>query len=153
VDAYPNETFHGVVQQVRLNPVTVQNVVTYATVIEVPNIDLTLNPGRTAGPVTIEIARHDNVMRVPNAALRYRPSTDIYAALNQPVPPEMQRGQGGGRTAGNRGQGGGPGGGAPGATPSATGGAPATTPPKAEAPSGGPAARSQASDSPGGVRA
>ena len=66
VDAYPNETFHGSVKQVRLNPVTVQNVVTYSTVIDVPNPELKLKPGMTAN-VTIEIARRENVLRVPNA--------------------------------------------------------------------------------------
>ncbi|HET7698532.1 MAG TPA: efflux RND transporter periplasmic adaptor subunit [Vicinamibacterales bacterium] len=96
VDAYPNETFHGSVKQVRLNPVTVQNVVTYSTVIDVPNPELKLKPGMTA-QVTIEIARRQNVLRVPNAALRFRPTTDIFAAFNQPVPPELERGFGRGR--------------------------------------------------------
>ncbi|MEO6239393.1 MAG: efflux RND transporter periplasmic adaptor subunit [Vicinamibacterales bacterium] len=99
VDAYPTETFHGTVNQVRLNPVTVQNVVTYATVIDVPNPELKLKPGMTAN-VTIEISRRDNVLRVPNAAIRFRPTKDIFEALNQPVPPELERGMGG---RGNRG--------------------------------------------------
>jgi HlyD family secretion protein len=98
VDAYPNETFHGAVKQVRLNPVTVQNVVTYSTVIDVPNPEYKLKPGMTA-QVTIEIARRQGVLRVPNAALRFRPTTDIFAALNQPVPPELERGFGRGRRA------------------------------------------------------
>ena len=89
VDAYATEEFTGRVVQVRLQPVTVQNVVTYATVIEVPNPDLKLKPGMTAN-VTIEIARRDGVLRVPNAALRFRPNADIFAALGQAVPPEMQ---------------------------------------------------------------
>ena len=93
VDAYPTETFHGSVKQVRLNPVTVQNVVTYSTVIDVPNPELKLKPGMTAN-VTIEIARRENVLRVPNAALRFRPTADIFAALNQPMPPELERGFG-----------------------------------------------------------
>ena len=104
VDAYPTETFHGSVNQVRLNPVTVQNVVTYATVIDVPNPDLKLKPGMTAN-VTIEVARRDNALRVPNAAIRFRPTKDIFEALNQPVPPELERGFGG---RGNRGGQGGP---------------------------------------------
>jgi HlyD family secretion protein len=108
VDAYPNDTFTGSVEQVRLQPAVVQNVVTYSTVISVPNPDLKLKPGMTAN-VNIEIARRTNALRIPNAALRFRPTTDMFAALNQPVPPEMQRGQSFGR--GTRGQGGGPGGG------------------------------------------
>ena len=99
VDAYPTETFHGAVKQVRLNPTTVQNVVTYSTVIDVPNPELKLKPGMTAN-VNIEIARRDNVLRVPNAALRFRPTKDVFDALNQPMPPELERGFGG---RGNRG--------------------------------------------------
>ena len=93
VDAYPTETFRGSVNQVRLNPVTVQNVVTYSTVIDVPNPELKLKPGMTA-KVTIEIARRENVLRVPNAALRFRPTKDIFDALNQAMPPELERGFG-----------------------------------------------------------
>jgi HlyD family secretion protein len=71
VDAYPGDTFTGTVSQVRLEPVTEQNVVSYVTIIEVPNPELKLKPGMTA-TVTVEIARADDVLRVPNAALRYR---------------------------------------------------------------------------------
>jgi HlyD family secretion protein len=73
VDAYPGVTFTGRVAQVRLQPQTVQNVVTYDTVIAVGNPDLRLKPGMTAN-VTIETARRDGVLRVPNAALRFRPA-------------------------------------------------------------------------------
>jgi HlyD family secretion protein len=73
VDAYPNETFTGTVSQVRLQPVVQQNVVSYVTVIDVPNRDLKLKPGMTAA-VTIETARADDVLMVPNAALRFRPA-------------------------------------------------------------------------------
>ena len=59
VDAYPTETFHGTVNQVRLNPVTVQNVVTYSTVIDVPNPELKLKPGMTAN-VNVEIVSVDS---------------------------------------------------------------------------------------------
>ena len=69
VDAYPSDTFHGSVHQVRLQPTTVQNVVTYSTVISVPNEELKLKPGMTAN-VTIEISRKNNVLRIPNAALQ-----------------------------------------------------------------------------------
>jgi HlyD family secretion protein len=75
VDAYPNDTFSGQVSQVRLQPVVEQNVVSYLTVIDVPNRELKLKPGMTA-TVTIEVARNDNVLRVPNAALRFRPDAD-----------------------------------------------------------------------------
>jgi len=105
VDAYPNDTFHGTVLQVRLNPTTVQNVVTYSTVINVPNVDYRLKPGMTAN-VNIEIARRSNVLRVPNAALRFRPTKDIFDALKQPMPPELERGfgRGGGRGGQRNGQ-------------------------------------------------
>src|SRR4051812_30792851 len=66
VDAYPSDSFMGTVSQVRLNPIVQQNVVTYATVIDVPNPDLKLKPGMTAN-VNVEIARATNVLRVPNA--------------------------------------------------------------------------------------
>jgi HlyD family secretion protein len=136
VDAYPNETFHGAVKQVRLNPVTVQNVVTYSTVIDVPNPELKLKPGMTA-QVTIEIARRQNVLRVPNAALRFRPTNDIFAALRQPVPPELERGFGRGR--GRENAGGAPGAGGPGAGGPGAGGAQGTagTPAAATAGQGG----------------
>jgi multidrug efflux pump subunit AcrA (membrane-fusion protein) len=96
VDAYPTEQFFGTVQQVRLNPTTVQNVVTYSTVIDVPNPDLKLKPGMTAN-VNIEIARKTNVLRIPNAALRFRPTRDTFVALNQEITPDIERALGGGR--------------------------------------------------------
>src|SRR5207237_8132786 len=61
VDAYPTDQLSGTVHQVRLNPTTVQNVVTYSTLIDVPNPDLRLKPGMTAN-VNIEIARKSNVL-------------------------------------------------------------------------------------------
>ena len=72
VDAYPNDVFTGAVSQVRLQPVVVQNVVSYVTIIDVPNRDGKLKPGMTA-TVTIEIARADDVLTVPNSALRFQP--------------------------------------------------------------------------------
>src|SRR5438094_165462 len=72
VDAFPNRTFHGKVVQVRNAPITVQNVVTYDTVIGVNNADLKLKPGMTAN-VSIIIAHKDTVVQLKNAALRYRP--------------------------------------------------------------------------------
>jgi HlyD family secretion protein len=85
VDAYPAEDFVGNVTQVRLEPIVEQNVVTYATVIDVPNPELKLKPGMTAN-VSVEIARRDNAMRVPNAALRFRPTDAVFAALGQTPP-------------------------------------------------------------------
>jgi HlyD family secretion protein len=122
VDAYPAEPFEGTVSQIRLQPVVVQNVTTYQTVIDVPNAQLKLKPGMTAN-VKVEVARATNELRVPNAAIRFRPSTDVFAALNQPVPPEAQfggrgggrgRNQAGGGSPGAGNAGGGPGAGAPG---------------------------------------
>jgi HlyD family secretion protein len=72
VDAYPNRTFVGGVTQIRNAPVTVQNVVTYDTVIGVTNSDFKLKPGMTA-TVSINTAQRTNVLKVPNAALRFRP--------------------------------------------------------------------------------
>ncbi len=74
VDAYPADTFTGTVSQVRLNPTTEQNVVSYTTMIDVPNAEMKLKPGMTAN-VTIEIAGSENVLRVPNSALRFRPTS------------------------------------------------------------------------------
>jgi HlyD family secretion protein len=93
VEAYPTEQFTGIVQQVRLQPTVVQNVVVYSTVIAVPNPQFKLKPGMTA-TAEIEIARRDDVLRVPSAALRFRPTDEMFAVLNQPIPPELQRGRG-----------------------------------------------------------
>ncbi len=111
VDAYAAEEFEGTVSQIRLEPVVLQNVVTYATVIDVPNNDLRLKPGMTA-TVTLEIARRENVLRVPNSALRFRPTPDMFAVLNQPVPEVLQRSGSGSGGSGARpgGPGGRPGG-------------------------------------------
>ena len=72
VDAFPKETFRGVVKQVRMNPTMVQSVVTYDTIIEFSNPDLKLLPGMTAY-VTIPLASVENVLKIPNTALRYKP--------------------------------------------------------------------------------
>ena len=95
VDAYAAHEFEGAVSQIRLNPVVLQNVVTYATVIDVPNPDLRLKPGMTA-TVTLETARRDDALRIPNTTLRFRATPDMFLALNQPVPEELQGGQRGG---------------------------------------------------------
>ena len=93
VDAYPNETFNGTVSQIRLQPVVEQNVVSYVTVIDVPNPDLKLKPGMTAA-VTIETGRADEAIKVPNAALRFRPTQEAFEALGQKPPEPRQRPQG-----------------------------------------------------------
>lgn len=72
VDAFPKEVFHGVVRQVRMNATTVQNVVTYDTIVDFDNPDLKLFPGMTAY-VSIPVASANDVVKVPNAALRFKP--------------------------------------------------------------------------------
>lgn len=72
VDAFPKDTFSGSVSQIRMNPTTVQNVVTYDVVIDFANPDLKLFPGMTAY-VTIPVAIAADVVKLPNAALRFRP--------------------------------------------------------------------------------
>jgi HlyD family secretion protein len=81
VDAYGDQRFAGTVREVRLQPTTTNNVVTYTTVIDVPNADQKLKPGMTA-TVSIEIARADDVLRVPAAALRFQPTQDVLTAIN-----------------------------------------------------------------------
>ena len=74
VDAFPGETFDGTIKQMRLNATTVQNVVTYNVVVDVENPEQKLKPGMTAD-LTFIIARRDNVIKIPNAAFRYTPSS------------------------------------------------------------------------------
>jgi HlyD family secretion protein len=73
VDAFPKETFHGTVSQMRMNATTVQNVVTYDCIIDFDNPELKLFPGMTAY-VTIPVATVQNVVKLPNTALRYKPA-------------------------------------------------------------------------------
>lgn len=87
VDAHPGETFSGRVEQVRLNPVVEQNVVTYAAIVSAPNRALKLKPGMTAS-LTVEVARRDDVLRVPNASLRFKPSVDVLKALGAAAAPQ-----------------------------------------------------------------
>ncbi len=99
VDAFPSQTFHGKVVQVRNAPITVQNVVTYDTVIGVSNPDLKLKPGMTAN-VAIVIAHKDDVVKIANAALRYRPADAPAEAARpsaQPSGAPVDRATGGGR--------------------------------------------------------
>jgi HlyD family secretion protein len=95
VDAYPQQTFRGTVKQVRLDAKTEQNVVSYTTMIDVPNEDLRLKPGMTAN-VTVQTAANPDALRVPNAALRFAPTPELFAALKQEVPQQLA-GTGGGR--------------------------------------------------------
>jgi HlyD family secretion protein len=83
VDAYPNETFEGRVSQVRLQGETVSNVVSYTTVIDVRNADLKLKPGMTA-QVSVQVAKAEDTLRIPAAALRFRPTVEQAAALGMP---------------------------------------------------------------------
>ena len=140
VDAYPTDEFLGTVTQGRLQPTTVQNVVTYQTVIDVPNPDLRLKPGMTAN-VSIEIARRTDAIRVPNTALRFRPTTEMFEALGQ-TPPTI----GGGR---GRGAGAGAGGGSETrTTPPAAQQVPQQPPRTAQPAQGSPARRQRAGASP-----
>ena len=81
VDAFPDRTFRGRVKQVRNAPLTVQNVVTYVTVIEVNNADLKLKPGMTAN-VSVIVQRREDVLRIPNGALRFRPPESAMVPVN-----------------------------------------------------------------------
>jgi len=82
VDAFPDERFKGTIRQIRNAPQTQQNVVTYDAVIDVNNPDLKLRPGMTANTTVVYADRQD-VVRVPNAALRFRPSPEMLAALGR----------------------------------------------------------------------
>jgi HlyD family secretion protein len=84
-DAYGTQVFTGKVTEVRLQPVVTQNVVTYTTIISVPNPGLRLKPGMTAN-VHLETARDDNALTVPTAAVRFRPDADVFKALGQELP-------------------------------------------------------------------
>jgi HlyD family secretion protein len=95
VDAWPDDVFAGTVEQVRLQPIVNSNVVTYNTLVAVGNDGLKLMPGMTA-TVSIEIRRRDGVLRVPAAAVRFRPDT---GASGAPRLPGAARPAGSGRPA------------------------------------------------------
>jgi HlyD family secretion protein len=80
VDAFPKDLFKGIVSQVRMNPTTVQNVVTYDAIVDFANPELKLFPGMTAY-VTIPVATAEDVVKIPNAALRYKPPLPAEAVL------------------------------------------------------------------------
>jgi HlyD family secretion protein len=109
VDAFPGRTFHGQVMQVRYAPVTNQNVVTYTTIVEVSNPDLKLRPGMTA-TASIITAQRNEALKIPNAALRFRPPETIAAAAatnTQPAAGSAPRNGGDRMTSGRGGRGGG----------------------------------------------
>jgi HlyD family secretion protein len=123
VDAYPDQEFRGQIAQVRLNATVTQNVITYPVIIEVPNPDNKLRPSMTAN-VTIEVATVRDVLRVPNAALRFKPAGQEAAAAT-PGGSRGNRGgagQSGGPTAGSSGTTAGGGGAPSGAAGGAAGG-------------------------------
>lgn len=94
VDAYPSDRFTGTVSQIRNAAQTVQNIVTYDAVINVANPDLKLKPGMTAN-VTFVYADRNNVLTVPNSALRFKPSTEIFSKLGMVAPAAREeRGRG-----------------------------------------------------------
>jgi HlyD family secretion protein len=82
VDAYPDSPFHGSVSEIRNAPITVQNVVTYDVVIKVDNPELKLKPGMTAN-VSITISIKKDVLKIPNAALRFKPAEKGKPAVQQ----------------------------------------------------------------------
>ncbi len=90
VDAFPGKSFRGTINQLRLNPQTVQNVVTYNVVIDVKNPDLKLKPGMTAN-LTFYIAERKNAIKVPNAALRFSPQGLTRKQVREALP-ESDRG-------------------------------------------------------------
>src|SRR5262245_41221945 len=82
VDAYPDRKFKGVIRQIRDAPQTLQNVVTYDAVVDVDNDDLRLKPGMTAN-VTFVYAERKGVLRIPSAALRFRPPEELLAGARK----------------------------------------------------------------------
>jgi HlyD family secretion protein len=108
VDAYPGETFRGSIAQVRLATTTIQNVVTYNCIIDVPNPQLKLKPGMTTN-VKILIESADDVLRLPNSALRFRPNlteteiADAYKRSGEEKYYAFVKAMGGGRQSGGGG--------------------------------------------------
>jgi HlyD family secretion protein len=80
VDAFPDEIFHGEIEQVRLQPIIVQNVVNYNVIINVPNPDLKLKPGLTAN-ISIHVQEHKDVLKVPANALTFIPPDDYLSGM------------------------------------------------------------------------
>lgn len=115
VDAYPNSVFNGTVTQIRLQPTTVQNVVEYTVIIDVPNPQMKLLPGMTAN-LTIEVAQARDVLKVPTTALRFMPPAQYLTALRKAIPDSVRErfrkrfGNSGSRNGGNGFRGAAPGG-------------------------------------------
>ncbi len=113
VQAYPDETFHGVVEQIRLQPEIVQNVVTYTVVVSAPNPDRVLLPGMTA-TVDLLVEQVEGVTLVPNSALRVTPTEEMLAEVQEAMQmkrgalPDSTRQSSGAEVAGTVGQGGSP---------------------------------------------
>jgi HlyD family secretion protein len=95
VGAYPGQLFRGTVSIVRLNATSDNNVVTYQTVIDAPNPDLRLRPSMTAR-INVEVWRAADVIRIPEAALKFRPGHEVFAAFGQEPPPPVRLGTLGG---------------------------------------------------------
>ena len=104
VDAYPAKMFRGAVRQLRNAPQTVQNVVTYDAVIDVPNPGLELRPGMTAN-VTFVYDQRDAALRVPNAALRFQPPPELAGVPGAGGERGRNRPDGGARSGGGSGGG------------------------------------------------
>jgi len=97
VDAYPDQKFSGVIRQIRDAPQTLQNVVTYDAVIDVDNADFKLKPGMTAN-VTFVYAERKDVLRIPSAALRFRPPDALLAERGPDgAPASKEKGKGKGK--------------------------------------------------------
>lgn len=107
VDSYPEQSFKGKVVQIRNAPIVSQNVVTYITVVNVDNSDLKLKPGMTAN-VSIEVARKDDALKLPPAALRFKPKskTEEPKQGKQAGSPSQNGTHGGGKPGGHKGTGG-----------------------------------------------
>jgi HlyD family secretion protein len=97
VDAYPDDVFRGTVSQIRLAPISIQNVVNYNVVIDVKNEQLKLMPGMTA-TISIIVQSDRNVLRVPTLALRFQPPADAIDTSAAGSRPNARRGTGGGRS-------------------------------------------------------
>ena len=91
VDAMPTRMFEAVVRQVRESATNIQNVITYDAVMDVPNPDMVLLPGMTAN-IRIPVQVRENVLRVPNPALRFKPVDDKPGPVVKPVPQSQQKG-------------------------------------------------------------
>lgn len=104
VDSYPEQSFRGEVVQIRSAPVITQNVVTYVVVVNVDNSDLKLMPGMTAN-VSVEVAKKDDALKLPPAALRFKPKLKADDAKVKGTGISAQRSAGGGGQPGSAGKG------------------------------------------------